>query len=146
MFRSILAAAVFGTVFVALLAAQQINDNSVVHNNPAVGGPKYKKDKTPTSRSLRGTVTDDTGQPMSGALVTLVDDSTKDKLTFITKKDGKFNFADLSFNKDYEVAARYQNQVSTPRKLSQYDHTPDIVRILQLQEPEAKSAPASPPK
>jgi hypothetical protein len=132
-----MSAAVFGAIFIALLSAQERTDNSVVHNNPAVGGPKYKKDKVPTSRSLRGTVTDDTGQPMNGALVTLTDDSTKDKLTFITKKDGKFNFGDLSFNKDYEVVAHYQKQVSSPRKLSQYDHTADIVRILELQEPEA---------
>jgi hypothetical protein len=146
MFRRIAGAAVLGLAFIALLAAQQITDNSVVHNNPAVGGPKYKKDKVPTSRSLRGTVTDDTGQPMAGALVTLTDDSTKEKITFITKKDGKFNFDDLSFNKDYEVVARFQSQVSSPRKLSQYDHTADIVRILQLQDPNDKTSQTSSPK
>jgi len=137
MVRRLLVAAILGTALIALLSAHQATDNS--HNNPVWGGPKPpKKDKAPTSRSLRGTVTDDAGQPMGGALVTLTDDSTKDKLTFITKKDGKYNFDDLSFNKDYEVVARYQNQTSTPRKLSQYDHTADIVRILQLQDPEAK--------
>src|ERR1700761_8495946 len=135
MFRRLMATAISGVAFVALLSAQQITDNSVVHNNPEIGGPKNKKEKIPTSRTLRGTVTDDTGQPMGGAVVTLTDDSTKDKLTFITKKDGKFNFGELSFNKDYEVVARYQNQVSSSRKLSQYDHTADIVRILELQEP-----------
>jgi hypothetical protein len=138
MFRRLLATAIFLTASVALLSAQQITDHSVVHDNPEIGGVKNKKDKAPTSRTLRGTVTDDTGQPMAGALVTLTDDSTKDKLTFITKKDGRFNFADLSFNKDYDVIAKYRDQASTPRKLSQYDRTPDIVRILELQEPETK--------
>lgn len=138
MFRRLFAVAVLGTALIGLLSAHQ-NANDGAHNNPIWGGPKPpKKDKVPTSRSLRGTVTDDTGQPMAGALVTLTDDSTKDKLTFITKKDGKYNFADLSFNKDYEVVARYRNQVSSPRKLSQYDHTADIVRILQVENPEAK--------
>ncbi|HWF45456.1 MAG TPA: carboxypeptidase-like regulatory domain-containing protein [Bryobacteraceae bacterium] len=138
MFRRLLTIAIFGSAFIALLAAHQVPDNSA-HGNPSFGNYKApKKDKAPTSRSLRGTVTDDTGQPMAGALVTLTDDSTKDKLTFITKKDGKYNFADLSFNKDYEVVARHQDQVSSPRKLSQYDHTADIVRILELEQPEAK--------
>jgi len=139
MFRRLMAAAIFGAAFIALLTAQQVPNDNAAHNNPALGGAKPpKKDKAPTSRSLRGTVTDDTGQPMGGALVTLTDDSTKDKVTFITKKDGKFNFADLSFTKDYEVVAKYQNQESSLRKLSQYDRTADVVRILQLQEPDTK--------
>jgi hypothetical protein len=138
MFRRLLTIAIFGSAFIALLSAYQVPDSSA-HSSPTFGNYKPpKKDKAPTSRSLRGTVTDDAGQPMAGALVTLTDDSTKNKLTFITKKDGKYNFADLSFNKDYEVVARYQNQASSPRKLSQYDHTANMVRILQVQEPEAK--------
>ncbi|HEX4227443.1 MAG TPA: carboxypeptidase-like regulatory domain-containing protein [Bryobacteraceae bacterium] len=136
MFRRLLTVVIFGSALTALLFAYQPPD---AHSNPTFGGYKPpKKDKAPTSRTLRGTVTDEAGQPMGGALVTLTDDSTKDKLTFITKKDGRYNFADLSFNKDYEVIARYQNQISSPRKLSQYDHTADLVRILEVQEPETK--------
>jgi hypothetical protein len=130
--------AIFGSAFIVLLAAHQVPDNNA-HGDATFGNYKApKKEKAPTSRTLHGTVTDETGQPMAGALVTLTDDSTKDKLTFITKKDGKYNFADLSFNKDYEVIARLQSQVSTPRKLSQYDHTADMVRVLELQQPDAK--------
>jgi Carboxypeptidase regulatory-like domain len=101
-----------------------------------LGGPKYKKDKTPTSRYLHGTVTDDTNQPVQGALVTLTNNKTKEKLTFITKKDGRYHFDDLSFTVDYGVQARYKNEASELRKISQYDNRPDVVRMLELQSPE----------
>ncbi|MDQ2774739.1 MAG: carboxypeptidase-like regulatory domain-containing protein, partial [Acidobacteriota bacterium] len=109
--------------------AQQTTDPN---GNVFMGGPKYKKDKTPTSRFLKGTVTDDAGKPLAGALVTLTNETTKDQLTFITKQGGRYNFSDLSFTTDYEVIARFKDMQSEPRKLSQYDHTANIVRILAV--------------
>lgn len=120
------------------LMAGQANDNNPGHNDPSVflGGPKYKKDKAPTSRYLHGTVTDDTNQPVAGALVTLSNGKTNDKLTFVTKKDGRYHFEDLKFNVDYSVQARYKNEASTSRRISQYDNRADVVRMLELQSPE----------
>ena len=60
-----------------------------------------KKGKAPTTRTVSGKVTDENGQPLEGALVTLTDTKTKAKLTFITKTEGRYNFEDLSFNIDY---------------------------------------------
>jgi hypothetical protein len=115
-----------------LLAAQGQETNPGHAPSVFMGGPKYKKDKTPTSRSVKGTVTDTTGRPRSGALVTLTNKSTNDKLTFVTKADGLYRFDDLSFTTDYELDARYKNMVSEPRKLSQYDHKAETVRILEV--------------
>ena len=70
-------------------------------------------------------MTDDTGQPLEGALVTLTDTKTKEKTTFFTKKDGRYHFEDLSFRIDYSVQARFKDKASEPRKLSQYDHSPE---------------------
>ncbi|MBV9156057.1 MAG: carboxypeptidase regulatory-like domain-containing protein [Acidobacteriaceae bacterium] len=94
--------------------------------------PKEKKNKTPTSRSVTGKVVDGTGQPLEGALVTLTDTQKNDKLTFITKKDGRYNFDDLSFTVDYELQARYRDLISDEKKLSQYDHDPKVVRMLEV--------------
>ncbi|HEX3683789.1 MAG TPA: carboxypeptidase-like regulatory domain-containing protein [Bryobacteraceae bacterium] len=91
-----------------------------------------KKQKAPTSRTVTGKVVDDTGQPLEGALVTLTDGKTHAKTTAITKKDGRYNFEDLSFTIDYEVQARYKDSLSPVRKLSQYDHTANVVRILEI--------------
>ena len=100
-------------------------------------GPKDKKEKTPTSRALKGTVTDDTGKPRGGALVTLTDTKSNQKRTFITKEDGRYNFDALSFTIDYQLIARYKDLQSEPRKISQYDRRPDVVRVLTVTQPSA---------
>lgn len=126
-----------------LLTAQISDPNPAQKPNVFLGnGPKDKKEKRATSRYLRGTVTDDSGKPLEGALVTLLNTKDGVKTTYITKKDGRYSFSDLSFTNDYEVAARFKNQQSEPRKLSQYDRTVSIVRILQVGEP-ASSADAA---
>jgi hypothetical protein len=101
-----------------------------------------KKGKAPTSRTATGQVVDDSGQPLEGALVTLTDTRTKEKRTFFTKKDGRYQFEDLSFSIDYELKARWKTLSSDERKLSQYDHAPKIVRILEVTTPEG--VPAAP--
>jgi hypothetical protein len=143
MYQRLAVIAMSGLAFVALGSAQQKVDTTPGHMAPAVGGAKQKKDKIPTSRSLRGTVTDDAGRPLQGALVTLTDGKTKQKLTFITKNDGRYSFSDLSFTIDYELSARYQNLVSSTRRLSQYDRTPEMVRILQVGADPGPAAPAA---
>ncbi len=100
-----------------------------------LGGPKSKKDKIPTSRFLHGTVVDEFGKPLNGALVTLTNGKSGEKTTFITKADGKYSFDELSFTVDYDLQARFQTSNSSSRKLSQYDRTADVVRILEVPEP-----------
>jgi hypothetical protein len=101
-----------------------------------------KKEKAPTSRTLTGKVVDDTGQALDGALVTLTDTKTHQKTTAFTKKDGHYSFDDLSFTIDYEVQARYKDSLSTVRKLSHYDHSANVVRILEIESPSEPTAEA----
>jgi hypothetical protein len=91
-----------------------------------------KKDKAPTSRDVSGKVVDISGQPISGALVTLTNTKTNSKVTFITKTDGRYNFGDLSFTIDYQLQAKYKDASTDLRKISQYDRNPSVVRILEL--------------
>jgi len=124
------------------------NDVFLDNHRPLI----QKKDKAPTSRTVTGKVVDDTGQPVEGALVTLTNEKTHESRQFITKKDGRYSFEDLSFTIDYELAARYKDTLSDTRKLSQYDHTAKVIRILQIGSDanspgsEAKKEPASEPK
>jgi hypothetical protein len=118
-----------------LSAQQPVNPGaSRVPSDAATFGNKKpsKKEKAPTTRTVSGQVTDETGQVLEGALVTLTDSKTKEKTSFFTKKDGRYQFEDLSFNNDYELQARYKDKSSEPRKLSQFDHTPRPVRILEI--------------
>jgi Carboxypeptidase regulatory-like domain len=146
MSKRLLSAAGF-VVLAAGIASGQTKDPNPGHDPSVfVGGPKYKKDKQATSRSLKGTVVDDTSRPLEGALVTLTDGKTKQKTTFITKKDGRYNFDDLSFTIDYQLVARYKNLQSEPRKLSQYDRSVNVVRVLEVTEPaQSEAAHSDPP-
>jgi hypothetical protein len=116
--------------------AQQTVDpaaNSHPKDNATFGNQKSpKKEKAPTSRTLTGQVTDSSGQLLDGALVTLTDKKTSEKTNFFTKKDGRYRFEDLSFNKDYELQARYKDKISPLRKLSQFDTTANPVRLLEV--------------
>jgi Carboxypeptidase regulatory-like domain len=122
--KCLLATAALIAVALPCMHAQSRDPNG----NVFLGGPKYKKDKKPTSRLLKGTVTDEDGKPLKGALVTLTNVAKGEKLTFITKEDGRYHFDDLAFNVDYEVAARFGDRRSAARKVSQYDNKPEAVR------------------
>jgi hypothetical protein len=98
-----------------------------------------KKEKAPTSRVLTGIVTDDSGKPISGALVTLTNTRTNEHREFFTKQDGRYRFEDLSFTIDYKVQASYQGRQSQVKRMSQYDRTPNMVRMLEI----PSSSPAS---
>lgn len=130
-----------GMAMAATLAAQNGDTNPGHDPNVFLDNHRpliQKKQKAPTSRTLSGKVVDDGGQPLSNAVVTLTDGKTGEKRTFFTKKDGRYNFEDLSFSIDYEVRARYKDLQSEPRKLSQYDHMANVVRILEVSDSGSK--------
>ena len=143
----------FATFLVAIAAgatlcgAQQTIDpalNTHVNDNASFGNQKSpKKEKAPTSRTVSGQVTDERGQVLQGALVTLTDNKTKEQTTFFTKKDGRYQFENLSFTKDYSVQARYKDKESDPRKLSQFDTAPRPVRILEINTGSATASAAA---
>lgn len=129
-----------GGVLTGIASAQATN------NNPAEAPSVFldnhrplvkKKDKAPTSRDLSGKVVDSSGQVIEGALVTLTNARTNAKTTFITKKDGRFSFDDLSLVIDYRLQARFKDAATEPRNISQYDPNTRIVRILQIDLPNA---------
>ena len=129
----------FPILILSVAADAQTGANSAKDPDPNVFLDNHrpliqKKEKAPTTRTVSGKVVDDTGQPLEGALVTLTDGKTHVKTTAITKQDGRYSFSDLSFTNDYEVQARYKDSLSPVRKLSQYDHTANVVRILEIAE------------
>lgn len=99
-----------------------------------------KKEKPATTRTVTGQVVDASGQPLEGALVTLTNTATHERREFFTKKNGRYSFEDLSFTIDYQLRARYKDSNGDLKKLSQFDKSPKIVRILQID----TAAPAQP--
>jgi Carboxypeptidase regulatory-like domain len=131
-------------VFYGAANAQTTDPNPAHEPSVFLGNhrPPNKKDKAPTSRSVNGKVVDGSGQPLEGALVNLTDTKSNERRTFITKSDGRYNFEGLSLTVDYQLQARSKDLVSEMRKLSQYDHTPNMVRILEISSPPSPSTEA----
>ena len=145
-FRSLTILFCLATLGSGLCVAQATNSNPATHDAPVFldnHRPSKKKDKTPTTRNLSGKVVDVNGSPLAGALVTLTDDRTKGKTTFITKSDGRYRFDELSFSIDYQLQALYKGFAAPSRKLSQYDHNPNVVRILEVDDSENGSTSSS---
>jgi Carboxypeptidase regulatory-like domain len=134
----LLMAAVAAILSVSPAAAQADPRGNVILGN----GDRPKKEKTPTSRSLKGKVTDASGKPLDNAVVTLTNEDTHISLTFFTKQGGQYYFDDLKFTTDYKLVAQYKDGKSAVRTLSQYDHQPNIVRILEVDQPGSAEPPA----
>ncbi|HEX4773110.1 MAG TPA: carboxypeptidase-like regulatory domain-containing protein [Bryobacteraceae bacterium] len=144
--KPLAAVSAFFLVFGAAMPAQsagQTQGQADPRGNVILGNDRPAKGKkAPTTRSLKGKVTDETGKPLDHALVTLTNEDTHVSLTFFSKAGGQYYFDDLSFTTDYKLVAEYKDGKSGVRTLSQYDRAPNIVRILQIDQPAASDKPA----
>jgi Carboxypeptidase regulatory-like domain len=136
--------------FTLVLIAGSVLAQSVAADDPNhkpsvfLGGEKPKKNAPITSRSVKGIVLDTAGQPATGALVVIKDLKNLETWTFVTKADGKYHFEELSLVVDYELTAKKGTDISTVKRLSQYDHAPAATRNFELEKaPAAASAAAT---
>ena len=90
--KRLLAAPFAAVILAGFSLGQQSNPNPHVNDAASFGNQKAPKhEKAPTTRAVSGQVTDETGQVLEGALVTLTDNKTNEKTSFFTKKDGVTN-------------------------------------------------------
>jgi len=99
---------------------------------------KKSKDRDRSVRTLSGEVrlVDDT--LVEGAVVQVKNLKTLQIRSFITLKDGKYTFQNLSSGVDYEVRGNWKDHASPKRMLTVYDTRLDAVINLKL-EPTGKS-------
>jgi hypothetical protein len=93
---------------------------------------KKKEKEDLTVRSVSGQVTDDSGAPISGAVVHLKNTKTLQIRSFITKDDGSYVFHGLSTTVDYELKAEHQGASSDSKTLSVFDSRNKAVINLKL--------------
>jgi len=74
-----------------------------------------------TVRNLTGTVTDDSHEPIRGAVVELRDDKTNEVITYITDATGHYNFKRLDGGDDYEVWVLFRGHRSPTHNISKFD-------------------------
>jgi len=94
---------------------------------------KKEKPRDPTIRSLQGLVTLPDESPAEGAVVKLKNLKTLQVRSYITQKDGKYHFQNLSTNIDYEVVADYKEFASPTRTLSVFDSRFEAIINLKLE-------------
>ena len=104
-------------------------------------GGKAQSEEDPNGRNLLGAVTNEAGEFVEGAVVSLKNLKSGKERSFITKKDGVYRFDSLRMDADYEMMAKFKGVVSDTKKLSMYDSRKHAVRnfvIPNKPEPPAK--------
>ncbi len=84
-----------------------------------------------SQRSLSGTVTDRSHEPLSGAIVLLEDEQTNSVVTFITDRRGQYSFKRIDPAADFHVSATFHGRHSHPRELNHFDaHNPKVINLV----------------
>ncbi len=86
----------------------------------------------PNGRTVQGIITDDSGNFLEGAVVTLTNLKTSKGRSFIAKKDGAYRFDSLSMDVDYDLIASYKGGKSETKKVSRFDARKQAVRNLTV--------------
>ena len=73
------------------------------------------------TRSVKGVVSDQNGKPIQGAIVQVENQRTLAIRSFITKKDGSYQFFQLDPSIDYQLSASYHDASSGSKTLSTFD-------------------------
>lgn len=87
-----------------------------------------------SSRTLDGTVTLKSGDPVNGAVVHLKDTRSLSQKSYITAADGTYHFAQLSTNTDYEVWADSEGKKTAIRSISSFDTKNSVTIQLKFSE------------
>jgi hypothetical protein len=74
-----------------------------------------------TLRSLTGTVTDTSREPLRGAVVQLQNPDNNSVESYLTDTDGHYNFKRLSGDSDYNVWVVFRGHRTPSRSISKFD-------------------------
>ena len=88
---------------------------------------------TNAARTLKGVVSDQNGKPIQGAIVQVENARTMAIRSFITKKDGSYQFYELDPDVDYHLSAAYQHASSGSKTLSTFDERPVAFIDLRIE-------------
>jgi hypothetical protein len=91
-----------------------------------------QKKGEPTTRTVRGVVTDSTDAPVTGAVVQLENTKTQQIRSYITKEDGAYTFFELNTDTDYKLKADFKGASSSSKTLSSFDSRRQAVINLKL--------------
>jgi hypothetical protein len=96
------------------------------------GLPAQQKKQDLTTRNMEGLVTDAAGQPAAKAVVQLKNTKTLQIRSFITAEDGRYHFAGLGSDVEYQVKAERGGVTSSWKTLSVFNSKKTAVINLKL--------------
>ena len=83
------------------------------------------------TRTVEGTVTDQAGKPVDGAVVKAENTETLQIRSYITGRDGTFAFHGLNSRVDYRVKAESDGQTAE-QMVSKFNSKPEVTVNLKL--------------
>jgi len=83
-------------------------------------------------RTIEGSVLDHAGHPLPGAVVLIEDLKTLQVRSYIVQEDGKYRFRGLSSDANYQLRARFNGAMSSPKTVSVFESKPTIVVNLTV--------------
>ncbi len=72
-------------------------------------------------RTIAGTVSDESGEPLKGVVVQLKDLTSLEVRSYITQAGGKYCFHGLYSETDYQVRVLYKGRFSRTKRVSRFD-------------------------
>jgi hypothetical protein len=104
--------------------------------HPERRSPVFGANTQPATRIVSGTVTDQNGNPVKGAVVLIENTTLLPIRSYITQSDGKYHFSGLYWYVDYRLQAKYHGAILRTKTLSQFDSRDAKVINLKVQAPE----------
>jgi hypothetical protein len=109
---------------------------------PARGAPQLGRDsKQKATRLLLGKVMDNNDNPLTDAVVYLINTRDRSVKTYIVGPEGTYRFPALQTNLDYEVYAELNKRKSHTKTVSQFDNREQVYIDLKIDT--KKEAPAA---
>lgn len=97
-----------------------------------IGLAEQRKNEDATTRNLEGLVSDAMGHPAAKAVVQLENTKTLQIRSYITPEDGRYHFAGLSTDVEYQVKAQRNNVATSWKTLSVFNSKKTAVINLKL--------------
>lgn len=84
--------------------------------------PSHSQDLSqPTVRTLSGTVTGTSHEPIRGAVVELRNSKSNEVISYLTDTSGHYNFKRLDGNTDYDAWVLFRGRRTPTRSISKFD-------------------------
>ena len=99
---------------------------------PAALALRAAKEKEEPTRTVKGLVTDEAERPIQQAVVQLKNTRTADVKSYYTDAQGRFYFAGLDPNIDYEIKAMAKGMREKTRRVSSFDDRMELFYEFNL--------------